>query len=71
MSKCSECDAEVPDSTVRSCWEDPITPDHRRLCCRCFDVSNGKRPPVVLGLRTAAATGYDEDDLVFHYSKLF
>jgi len=62
MSKCSECDAEVPDSIVRSCWEDPHTPDHRGLCCSCFDVSLGKPPPVVLGLRTAASWYYPEDD---------
>ena len=62
MGKCSECDVDVSDLTVRSCWEDSVIPDHRGLCCSCFDVSNGKRPPVVLGLRTAASWYRPEDD---------
>ena len=62
---CTTCDKEVPDGIISSCWEDRHIPDHRGLCCDCFDVSCGMRPKVVLGLRTASRL--DEDDIVFHY----
>ncbi len=69
--RCDKCDAEVTEATVRSCWEDPHTPDHRGLCCRCFDVECGARPTVTLGLRTAAHTDLDDNETVLHYSKMF
>ena len=60
--KCDKCDADVPSGTVTSCWKDKYLPDHVGLCCSCFDVGNGMRPPVILGLRTAASID-DEFDL--------
>lgn len=59
--RCDQCDADVPESTASSCWEDPHTPDHRGLCCSCFDVACGMRPPVVLGLRTVASLHWPDD----------
>lgn len=60
---CDKCDVSVPDSVVATCWADRHTPDHVGLCCNCFDVSLGMRPPVVLGLRTAARLDNDDDDV--------
>lgn len=69
--RCDKCDAEVPSGVISSCWESMDQPDHRGLCCSCFDVGFGKRPPVVLGLRTVARVDLDEDEAVLHYCRPF
>lgn len=60
--RCDKCEAEISVLVIRTCWEDRYTPDHRGICCSCFDVSCGKRPPVVLGLKTVARLDDDSDD---------
>lgn len=60
---CDRCDAEVPIAIVSGCWADRHTPDHAGLCCDCFDVSLGMKPPIVLCLRTAARIDDDDDDV--------
>lgn len=60
--ECDKCGDAIPDVVVRSCWEDVHTPDHKGLCCSCFDVALGKHPPVVLGLRSVARIDFDNDD---------
>lgn len=60
---CEQCDAEVPEVITRVCWQDPHTLDHRGLCCSCFDVSLGARPPVIMNLRTPVSWYRPEDDI--------
>jgi hypothetical protein len=59
--RCDQCDAEVPSGVIASCWESPDQLNHRGICCSCFDVAFGRRPPVVLGLRTAASLYWPDD----------
>lgn len=61
--KCTECNEPLTDKML-SHAKDKYTPDHKGLCCDCFDVSCGGQVRVKLNRRTPVRL-HDFDDYEF------
>ena len=60
---CAECGEYVSPQVREVCWADHEVPDHKKICCDCFDVSLGMKPPIKLNVKTSADWfSYEEYD---------